>query len=207
VAGAPRWTYFLLMPQTSTGYDFAIFQTALGACALAWSADGIVRVRLPERSEGATRARIAARFPEAREAPPPAEMQRVIADIVALLDGQDRDFADAPLDLRDVPEFHRRVYDIARTIPAGRTMTYGEVATRLGDRLLARDVGQALGKNPVPIIVPCHRVLAADGKTGGFSAPGGVDTKMRMLSIERARVTNEPMLFDSLSLAVRPKRR
>src|SRR6185312_4150019 len=156
VAGAARRTYFLAMPQASKGFGFAIFPTALGACAIVWSADGIVGVRLPERSESATRARIAVRYPDAREASPPANVQRVIADIVALLAGEVRDFSDAPLDLRDVPEFHRRVYDIARTIPAGRTMTYGEVATRLGDRLMAREVGQALGKNPVPVIVPCH---------------------------------------------------
>ena len=85
-------------------------------------------------------------------------------------------------------------------------MTYGEIATKLGDRLLAREVGQALGKNPIPIIVPCHRVLAADGKTGGFSAPGGVNTKMRMLSIERAQTSDQPMLFEQLDLASRPRR-
>jgi methylated-DNA-[protein]-cysteine S-methyltransferase len=194
------------MTTEAPSLGFAIFPTALGACAILWKASGIVRVYLPERSEAATRSRIAARYPGAREAPPPVKVQRVIGDFVALLAGEDRDFADAPLDLQDTPDFHRRVYAIARTIRPGSTMTYGEIATRLGDRLLAREVGQALGKNPVPIIVPCHRVLAADGRTGGFSAPGGVDTKMRMLSIERARVTDEPMLFDSLALAARPRR-
>jgi methylated-DNA-[protein]-cysteine S-methyltransferase len=104
-----------------------------------------------------------------------------------------------------VPEFHRRVYAIAQTIPPGATMTYGEVATKLGDRMLAQQVGQALGKNPFPIIVPCHRVLAASGATGGFSAPGGITTKLRMLSIEGARTSDQPMLFDRLDLAARPR--
>ena len=93
------------------------------------------------------------------------------------MSGEPRDFTDVALDLGDIPEFNRKVYDIARTIPAGQTLTYGEIATRLGDKLLSRDVGTALGQNPFPIIVPCHRVLAASGKTGGFSAPGGVNTK------------------------------
>ena len=104
-----------------------------------------------------------------------------------------------------VPEFHRRVYAIAQAILPGATMTYGEVATKLGDRALAQQVGQALGKNPFPIIVPCHRVLAASGATGGFSAPGGITTKLRMLSIEGARTSDQPMLFDRLDLAARPR--
>jgi methylated-DNA-[protein]-cysteine S-methyltransferase len=94
-----------------------------------------------------------------------------------------------------VPAFHRRVYEFARTIAPGRTMTYGEIAAHLGDPTAARAVGQALGANPFAIIVPCHRVLAAGGRAGGFSAPGGVDTKRRLLEIERARIGNEPQLF------------
>jgi methylated-DNA-[protein]-cysteine S-methyltransferase len=88
-----------------------------------------------------------------------------------------------------VEPFEQRVYEVARTIPAGQTLTYGQIATRLGDRLLARDVGQALGRNQFPIVVPCHRVLAASGKLGGFSAPGGVATKQRLLEIEQANVS------------------
>ena len=124
--------------------------------------------------------------------------------------GDARDFSGVALDLGNVPDFNQKVFAIARTIPAGQTLTYGEIATRLGDRLLARDVGQALGQNPFPIVVPCHRVLAASGKsggikTGGFSAPGGVDTKLRMLSIERAQ-PGGPTLFDDLPLATRKRR-
>lgn len=110
------------------------------------------------------------------------------------------------IDDREIPDFNRRVYAIARQIPPGRTMTYGEIAQRLGDKALARAVGQAMGENPTPIVMPCHRVLAASGKTGGFSAPGGVATKLRLLTIERAQ-PGGPTLFDDLPLAAAPHRR
>ncbi len=100
------------------------------------------------------------------------------------------------LDLEQVPPFHRRVYEVARTIPPGSTLTYGEIASRLGEPRLARDVGQALGRNPFAIVVPCHRVVAAGGKTGGFSAGGGVRTKLRMLAIEGAPAAGTIPLFD-----------
>jgi methylated-DNA-[protein]-cysteine S-methyltransferase len=117
-----------------------------------------------------------------------------------MMQGERRDFDYAALDLEGAPEFYRKVWDVARMIPHGQTLTYGEIAVRLGDKLLSRDVGTALGKNPCPIVVPCHRVLAANGKAGGFSAPGGVDTKLKMLSIERAR-PGGPTLFDDLPLS------
>jgi methylated-DNA-[protein]-cysteine S-methyltransferase len=183
--------------------EFAIFQTAIGSCGIVWGTRGVVGIQLPERDERGTRARITRRFPGAHEAEPSATIAQTISAIVALLKGQPCDLFGVTLDMDGVPEFHRRVYDIARTIPAGAIMTYGDIALRLGDRALAREVGQALGKNPFPIIVPCHRVLAAHGKSGGFSAPGGVSTKMRMLSIERARMSDQPMLFDQLALATR----
>jgi methylated-DNA-[protein]-cysteine S-methyltransferase len=129
-------------------------------------------------------------------------VQRAIDDIVALLAGERRDLNHVRVDIADVPDFNRRVYDIARTIPPGATLSYGEIAERLGDKMLARDVGQAMGQNPVPIIVPCHRVLAAGGKMGGFSAPGGTKTKLRLLEIERAQ-PGGPTLFDHLPLAAR----
>ena len=105
---------------------------------------------------------------------------------MALLRGERIGLDDVALDMEDVLEFHRRVFELARTIPAGRTSTYGELATQLGDPGSARAVGEALGRNPFPIVVPCHRVLAASGKLGGFSAHGGTDTKRRMLIIEGA---------------------
>jgi methylated-DNA-[protein]-cysteine S-methyltransferase len=145
------------------------------------------------------------RFPAASEAPPSPDVRLAIDGIVALLRGEARDLSDVAIDNDGVPEFNVRVYAIARTIPPGQTLTYGEIAERLGDRTLAREVGTALGQNPCPIIMPCHRVLAAGGKAGGFSANGGVTTKLRLLSIEGAQ-PNGPTLFGSLPLVAAPKR-
>ena len=186
--------------------NFALFETAIGCCGIVWSEHGIAGVQLPERSEAATRSRLLRRFPAARDAIPPAEVRRAIDDIVALLGGERRDLNHVAIDIGAVSEFHRRVYEVARRIPAGETLSYGEVAERLGDRNLAREVAEALSENPCPIIVPCHRILAAGGKPGGFSAPGGVATKLRLLTIEGAQPEG-PMLFDRLPLAAaRPRR-
>ena len=189
-----------------SGPGFALFETAIGHCGIVWSARGIAGVQLPESGERATRRRVLARFPAARAAVPPAHVRRTIDDIIALLGGERKELGQAILDSEAVPDFNRRVYDIARTIPPGGTLSYGAIAERLGDRKLARDVAQALGQNPFPIIVPCHRVMAAGGKTGGFSAPGGVRTKLRLLSIEGAQ-PGSPTLFAELPLAARPRRR
>jgi methylated-DNA-[protein]-cysteine S-methyltransferase len=121
-------------------------------------------------------------------------VRAAVDGIVALLDGEHRDLAEIELDLAAVPEFHRRAYEIARTIPPGKTLTYGDIAHRLGMPGSAQAVGQAMGHNPFPIVVPCHRVLAAGGRDGGFSARGGVATKRRMLVIEGA-LADEPTLF------------
>jgi methylated-DNA-[protein]-cysteine S-methyltransferase len=186
--------------------NFTLFETPIGCCGIMWSERGIAAVQLPERSEAATRKRLQRRFPAAGEATPPAEVRRAIDDIVALLGGERKDLSHVMIDIGAVPEFHRRVYEVARRIPAGATLSYGEVAERLGDRNLARDVAEALSNNPCPIIVPCHRVLAAGGKPGGFSAPGGVATKLQLLTIEGAQPEG-PMLFDHLPLAAaRPRR-
>jgi len=187
-----------------TSPGFAPFETAIGSCAIVWNERGVAGVEFPQKSERATRERLLRRFPGAHEAAPPAEVQRVIGDIVALLAGEARDLRYVKLDTGRLSDLQRRVYDVARTIPAGSTLTYGEIAQRLGDRLLARDVGQALGENPFPIIVPCHRVLAAGGKLGGFSAPGGARSKLRLLAIEGAQ-PGGPTLFDRLPLAAPPR--
>lgn len=143
---------------------------------------------LPERTLDQTRGRVIGRFPHALQTTPPPFIAHAVESIVALLAGESRDLTDIPLDFDDrVPEFHRRVYDVARTIKPGMTLTYGAIAARLGEPDAARAIGQALGRNPIPIIVPCHRVLAANG-TGGFSAPGGTATKLRLLAIEGARL-------------------
>lgn len=174
-----------------------VFDTPLGSVGIAWGASGVVGVQLPEATEAATRARLARAHPGAEEttAPPPPQIQRAIDGIVALLGGAPDDLRDVPVDLDGVPEFDRGVYAVARAIEPGQTLTYGEIAARLGAPRGAREVGQALGHNPVPLIVPCHRVLAAGGKLGGFSARGGVTTKLRLLEIEGAEPNNQPALF------------
>jgi methylated-DNA-[protein]-cysteine S-methyltransferase len=179
------------------GTAFTLFDTAIGACALVWGEHGIVGSALPETSAAATRARVQRRFGGAPETAPPAELQAVIARIQALLCGTPDDLADIALDLRGVPAFNVRVYELARRIPPGRTRSYGEIAEALGEAApMARAVGQALGANPFPIIVPCHRVLAAGSRAGGFSAPGGTRTKLRLLEIEGAPLGGTPGLFD-----------
>ncbi len=186
---------------------FALFETAIGTCGIAWGPGGIVGAQLPEGSAMAARARLARRFPEAHEDEPPPAVRAVIDAILRLTAGEPVDLSRAPLDLAGLPDLHRRVYDVALTIPPGETLTYGEIARRIGEPHAAQAVGQALGKNPIPIIIPCHRVLAAGGRTGGFSANGGVDTKLKLLSIERARTSAAPTLFDddpAFGLAARP---
>ena len=178
------------------GQNFAMFDTAIGRCGIVWGARGITGVQLPMGSEDKTRTRIRQSHGELAEAPPPAAVQSAIERIVELLAGKPDDLADVVLDLEGVPEFNRGVYDIARGIPPGKTLTYGDIAKRLGGVELSRDVGQALGRNPCPVVVPCHRVLAAGGKPGGFSANGGVTTKLKMLAIEGAVVNHTPSLFD-----------
>jgi methylated-DNA-[protein]-cysteine S-methyltransferase len=181
-----------------TARAFAIFATAIGSCAIAWGDRGIVWVQLPQADEMAARRRVVHRFPEALETRPPPGVDLAVRDIVRLFKGEPADLSRIALDVSEVPEFNQRVYAVARTIPVGETLTYGEIATRMGETIAAaRAVGAALGANPFPPIVPCHRVLGAGGKTGGFSARGGVDTKMRMLSIERARTGAAPTLFDA----------
>jgi methylated-DNA-[protein]-cysteine S-methyltransferase len=186
---------------------FALFDTAIGACGIAWGACGLLGVQLPEASAARTLARMRRRFPDAPEGPPPPPVQRAIDGIVALLSGDTRDLSEVELDMAGVAPFDRRVYEVARTIPAGAILAYGDIAARLGAPGEARAVGQALGQNPFPLVVPCHRVLAAGGKVGGFSANGGIATKLRLLSIERARTSAAPTLFDDLPLVAAPRRR
>jgi methylated-DNA-[protein]-cysteine S-methyltransferase len=175
------------------GYN--IFETAIGWAGIAWGKGGLVGVRLPERDPEATRRGFARRFADASERDAPADLAPVIEGVRALMRGEKADLSHAPLDLTCTTEFNARVYEIARSIPAGETLTYGEIAVRLGDRLLARDVGVALGQNPWPIVVPCHRVTAAGGKLGGFSAPGGARTKLKLLAIEGAAAAAQAELF------------
>lgn len=188
----------------------ALFDTAIGRCGIAWGERGLLGVQLPEGDDAKTRARLLQKAPGARETAAPADVRTACDAMAELLDGHPKDLSFIALDTDHLPAFNCSVYHIARTIPPGETMTYGEIAARLGDKLLSRSVGKALGENPLPIVIPCHRVLAANGKTGGFSANGGVTTKFRMLTIERARIAgvsdDAPMLFDP-GLSIAPRRR
>ncbi len=185
---------------------FHLFETTIGPCAVVWEGERFIGAQLPERDEAAARKRLARRFPEADEVPAEGFVAEAVAGIRALFDGEKRDLSHLPVALESVSAFNRKVYEVALAIPHGETLTYGEVAQRIGDPGAARAVGVALGQNPWPIIVPCHRVLAAGGRTGGFSAEGGVEVKLRILTIEKARTSAEPSLFGALPLAARPGR-
>lgn len=177
-----------------TADGFALFETAVGFCGIAWGARGVVGVQLPEADAAATRGRMRQRFPNAPEAPPPAHVLQAVERIGALVRGEPAELAEIALDMDRVPPFDRRVYEVARTISPGTTLTYGQIAARIGDPGAARAVGRALGNNPFAPVVPCHRVLSADGKMHGFSASGGVAMKLRLLTIE-GWGANEPTLF------------
>lgn len=168
----------------------------VGPIGLVWGERGIHFLTFPEGSETATRARLAGHFPEAVEAPLDANARTWVARIDRMLAQETSapdDLADLPLVFDGVPHFNKRAYDLARRIPPGETRTYGEIATALGSPGAARAVGQAMGKNPIPIIVPCHRVLAAGGKMGGFSGAGGLATKRVLLSLERRESALGPL--------------
>jgi methylated-DNA-[protein]-cysteine S-methyltransferase len=182
-----------------------LFATPIGHCGLAWGERGVVGVQLPQASHARTWARLSDRFPEAAHAEPPPTIAGVVAAVGRLLTGEPVDLTGVLLDERGLPAFDRAAWAIARTVPPGETITYGEIAARIGDPQAARAVGRAMGANPFPIIVPCHRVLGADGRMGGFSAAGGVEAKARLLSIERARIDGAPSLFDDLPITVRPR--
>jgi methylated-DNA-[protein]-cysteine S-methyltransferase len=183
---------------------FALFDTAIGVCGLAWAAEAVTASQLPEGQADAARRRLKRRSGAGEAAPPPG-MARHIQAITALLATGRGDLSAIPLDTDAIGEFERAVYEAARRIPAGSTRTYGELAAEAANPRAARAVGVAMAGNPFPIIVPCHRVLAAGGGFGGFSARGGLAAKARLLQIERASTSEAPMLFEALPVALRPK--
>jgi len=171
---------------------FAVAETPLGAFGVAWSDIGITRTWMHAGSVALTREQIHRAYAGAIEAPPPPGVQNAIDATVALLGGEPRDLGFVQLDMRGVPELDQRAYAVARTIGAGSTMTYGEVARELGeDPRLAREVGIAMARNRFAPVVPCHRVVAAGGKLGGYSAPGGAATKRRLLELEHAAIVTD----------------
>lgn len=167
---------------TFTAMRYRLLDTALGPMAIGWTDAGISRVLLP----GDTQDEMRARLEKAGGTEDPTGQPEVTARILAYAEGANDNFADVELDLSRVPEVNRRIYDHIRGLAWGETTTYGAIARWLGDVALSRAVGAAMGANPIPLIVPCHRVLAADGRTGGFSSPGGVRAKMEMLALEKA---------------------
>lgn len=167
-----------------------LFETAIGTCGLAWSSSGVARFQLPERDATATARRLGG-----QESAPPEPVRKVVDAIVAHLASGLGDLRWVDVDLADVPEFDAAVYAVTRTIVPGATLRYGEVATRIAAPGAAQAVGQALGRNPIPLIIPCHRVLAADGTLHGFSAYGGTVTKRTLLALERTPGFGEPTLF------------
>lgn len=191
-------------PSPTQDSGWAFFDTALGQCALAWGARGIVALQLPEATSAATQARLLRTAGALPPAPPPAPVAAAIDTIAGFLDGRLHSMDGVPLDMRSVTDFQRRVYDLALRIAPGQTRTYGELAAQLGGRHLARAVGQALGHNPFAPVVPCHRVLAAGGRPGGFSAEGGTATKLRLLQIEGACLGGQAGLFDAQAFSAGP---
>ena len=192
-------------PDGMTGY--ALFPSKIGACAVAWRERGLVGVYFPEETDAATRARITRRWPDAVEDEPPAAVAEAIAAITALLADGRTDLTSIRLDMEGIDAFEQQILEAARRIPPGKTGTYGELAAEVGQpNGEARAVGAAMARNRFPIVVPCHRVLAAGGGFGGFSAPGGLEAKARLLTIERAAISDAPLLFDDLPITVRPRR-
>lgn len=173
----------------------AVFETAIGWAGVAWAENGLIGAYLPEADPAMARQSFTRRFPGVTEAEPPAEIATVIDRIIALMRGEKVDLSDAPLDIARVPAFNAKVYEITRRIPPGETLTYGQIGVQLGDKLLSQQVGAALGRNPWPIIVPCHRVTAANGKLGGFTARGGAAAKLKLLAIEGASAAAQRDLF------------
>jgi methylated-DNA-[protein]-cysteine S-methyltransferase len=184
---------------------FSLFPTSLGDCGIAWCGDTVVATHLPDRSSADTAGRLAARTGATKGEPPPA-IRYAIASITALLDGDRTDLTFIACDFSRIDPFATKVYVATRAIPAGETTTYGAIALQIGDKLLAQNVGRALGRNPFPIIVPCHRVVGSNDKLIGFSANGGVKTKLKMLAIEGARIGEAPGLFGDLPLVAKSQR-
>ncbi|HWA17883.1 MAG TPA: methylated-DNA--[protein]-cysteine S-methyltransferase, partial [Devosia sp.] len=163
---------------------YALIDTALGTFGLAWTAKGVARVALPGNDSRKTEMWIS------RDPAEPGFPNGVLADLPDRIrryaEGEQIAFTNVPLDLSEIPDFNVACYGELLKLGYGETTTYGAIARTLGDVALSRAVGQAMGANPIPLIIPCHRVLAADGRTGGFSSPGGVEAKMRMLALEHA---------------------
>jgi methylated-DNA-[protein]-cysteine S-methyltransferase len=183
-------------------HTYIVFETAYGHCAIAWNETGVTRFQLPSQHAATTERNLVRRTPGAAVGVPTPEIDDVIAIVKRYYDGETIDFSHIRVDLGEMNEFSKRIYKTLRHIAWGQTTTYGALAKELGldNWEGARDVGQAMGKNQIPLIIPCHRVLAAGGKIGGFSAPGGAETKMRMLELEGVKTGPAQPAQGTLSL-------
>ena len=185
----------IVLPRTG----HAVFETALGFIGIAWSDKGLTRLCLPQRDRAAVERRllkhardVGSEIPAELSSDAPAWVADLIRAITAYAAGEEVDFSAVPVDLSGVDDFRLAIYAAARKLQFGEITTYGELAVRAGHPGLARETGAALGSNPVPLVIPCHRILAAGGKIGGFSAPGGSATKEKMLKLEGVRVGPPP---------------
>ena len=182
-------------------HHYLIFATAGGFCGIAWNDVGITRFQLPTRSAEATERLLRRRLPEAEPGTPPPAVAEAVAAVERYFAGEATDFSGVILDLGEQSDSFRQIYAAARRVGWGRTTTYGSLAKELGrGPEAARDVGEAMARNPVALIIPCHRVLAAGGKPGGFSAPGGTASKLRMLALEGVDLSPPPPAQGSLAL-------
>jgi methylated-DNA-[protein]-cysteine S-methyltransferase len=182
---------------TSVGERYRVFDTVIGPCGVAWSERGLTRLQLPERDASATEQRLRARACPSKTAP--AAIDRAIADVQSYMTGQGVDFAAIIIDLAEIEPFGRRVYEAARAVRWGQTQSYGALSRQIGAPGAARAVGRALSRNPVPIIIPCHRILAKGHRIGGFSAYGGTLTKERLLALEGVGVDSGTPLLPGIS--------
>jgi methylated-DNA-[protein]-cysteine S-methyltransferase len=188
-----------------SGRAYSIFDTAIGRCGIAWSQSGIVGVQLPEAREIDTRRRLFKLYPQACETRPPPSVEAAIERIVALLHGETADFGDIALDMSGIHVFDQRAYQVTLRIPRGETLTYNEIAAKMGTPSAVRSVAQAIGRNPFVVIVPCHRVLEAGSYPDKMSPHGGLISKRRLLSIEGTTSPASKTLLDVL-LPVAPPR-
>jgi len=185
---------------TMSSDRYFIFETSAGFCGIAWKDSGIARFQLPTRNADATRRLLLKKTPGAAPAEPTSTIADVVETVRHYFEGAEADFSNLALDLAGQDELFRRIYDATRRLRWGQTTTYGALAKEIGsDPRIARDVGQAMAKNPIPLIIPCHRVLAAGGKVGGFSAPGGAASKVRMLQLEGVKLDGDNPAQQSLA--------
>lgn len=172
-------------PEAGYSAHYHVFETAFGWCGICWTGEGVSGFQLPSGDRAKDEDRLQRRTGADVASEPPASIAGLIDELKAYFRGERADFSELEVDLAGVDPFHARILAAARRVGWGEISSYGALAREVaGDVAASRGVGQAMGRNPIPVIIPCHRILAADGKPGGFSAPGGVVTKLKLLDLE-----------------------